>query len=290
MKAWKIAAACSALLVAAGLGAAFAPVTNGQTVVRRAQPSVEIFGGGSRIGVSLRDVDDDDAKTSKLQTAAGAVIEEVSEESPAAKAGMRKGDVIVEFDGERVRGVRHLTRLVQETPEGRKISTVLMRDGQRVTLTVEPRSGDYRLDAFGSLDAFRYAVPKRLPSTPPAAKAPALTPELWHFEGLLGRTNLGITLQALTQQLGDYFGVKEGALVTSVADNSAAAKAGVKAGDVITSFNGAAVDDPADVRRRTSSLEDGEEFTVGVIRDRKPLTLKGKRESTQPRRVYRSIV
>jgi serine protease Do len=284
MKAWKIAAACSAMLVAAGVGAAFAPVTSGQTVVRRAQPSVEIFTSGSRIGVSLRDVDEADVKTLKLQTAAGAVIEEVSEESPAAKAGMRKGDVIVEFDGERVRSVRQLTRLVQDTPGGRKISTVLMRDGQRVTLTVEPSSSDFRFDAFRSLDGFR-STPKRVPSTP-FARAPV--PDA--FSHLLGHSSLGITLQTLTPQLGDYFGAKEGALVTSVTDDSPAAKAGVKAGDVITSFNGVAVDDPSDIRRRSSSLEDGEEFTLGIVRDRKPMTLKGKVESMRPRRTYRSIV
>lgn len=286
MKPWKIAAAGSAILVAAGLGAAFAPVTSGQTLVRRAQPSLEIFTGGSRIGVSLRDVDDDDVKTSKLQTAAGAIVEEVSTGSPAEKAGMRKGDVIIEFDGERVRSVRQLTRLVQDTPEGRKVPAVLMRDGQRVTVTIEPRA-DVGFESFRSKGDFAFAVPKRATPVPPA-KTP--TPDAFRFERLLGHNMLGMTLQTLSQQLGEYFGSKEGVLVSAVADDSPAAKAGVKAGDVITSFNGAPVDDPSDVRRRASSLEEGEEFTIGIVRDRKPMTLKGKLERTQPRRTYRTIV
>ena len=78
--------------------------------------ALEIFGGsGSQIGVSIRDVEDDDAKAAKLPAPGGVVIEEVSEDSPAARAGMKKGDIVVEFDGERVRGVRQFTRLVQET-------------------------------------------------------------------------------------------------------------------------------------------------------------------------------
>ena len=70
------------------------------------------------------------------------MIEEVAEDSPAAKAGLKKGDIVVEFDGERVRSVRQFTRLVQETPAGRKIQTALMRDGQKLTMTVEPRESE----------------------------------------------------------------------------------------------------------------------------------------------------
>jgi S1-C subfamily serine protease len=78
--------------------------------------------------------------------------------------------------------------------------------------------------------------------------------------------------------------------VTAVADNSAAAKAGIKAGDVITSFNTSDVTSPSDLRQRIRALQDGDEFTVGVMRDKKPMTLKGKAESTRPRRTYRSVI
>ena len=94
----------------------------------------------------------------------------------------------------------------------------------------------------------------------------------------------------LSSQLAEYFGTKEGALVTSVYDDSAAAKAGIKAGDVITSLNGAEVTDPSDLRRRIQRLENGDEFTVGIVRDKKPLTLKGKIETARSRRTYRSDV
>src|SRR5205823_3988764 len=106
MNAWKSAVFAAALVSAAALGAAFLPPAHAQTAAR-APRALEIFGGrGSQIGVTIRDVDDSDAKTSKMTAPSGVVIEEVAEESPAAKAGLKKGDIVVEFDGERVRSVR----------------------------------------------------------------------------------------------------------------------------------------------------------------------------------------
>ena len=73
--------------------------------------------------------------------------------------------------------------------------------------------------------------------------------------------------------------MKDGVLVKSVNESSAAAKAGLKAGDVITSFDGGTINTSADLRRRSERLEAGDEFTLGVVRDRKPLSLKGKLEA-----------
>jgi S1-C subfamily serine protease len=77
-------------------------------------------------------------------------------------------------------------------------------------------------------------------------------------------------------------------LVTSVSDDSVAARAGLKAGDVVTSFKGTAVNDASDVRRQVQDLKEGEEFTMVVTRDRKPVTLKGKAEWPERRRTTRT--
>jgi S1-C subfamily serine protease len=289
MKGWKTGAVVTAVVTAAGLGASMAPVAHGQSTVtpRRA---FEIFSGGSRIGVSIRDLDESDAKSVK-EDATGVVIEEVSTDSPAAKAGLRKGDVIVEFDRERVRSARQLTRLVQETPAGRAVPATVLRDGQRTSVTITPDDGNrFSYDRFGDLENLgnlRFRVAPKPPS-PPAPPAP---PMAWDFDELLGRSNrLGVTVDALTGQLAEYFGAKQGVLVTSVYDNSAAAKAGLKAGDVITSFDGSPVEGPADMRRRIQGLRDGDEFTIEVLRDRKGVTLKGKAERTERRRTSRTIL
>ena len=88
----------------------------------------------------------------------------------------------------------------------------------------------------------------------------------------------------LTHQLADYFGAKDGVLVTAVTDGSAAAKAGIKAGDVITSVNGERVTSRADL---VSALRraDNEEVTVGIVRDKKETSVKAKIEA--PRRTLR---
>jgi serine protease Do len=303
MTTWKKAALVAALAAAAGAGAAVAPVAYGQTrIVRTQSPrALEIITGGSRIGVSIRDLDDADGKAIKGVTN-GVIVEEVSTESAAEKAGIRKGDAIVEFDGERVRSVRQLTRLVQETPGGRTVQAAIVREGQRSTVSITPREGSgFRFEQFGDLAdlgrEFRYkvapppAAPR--PPSPPGSPAPPAPPSRRDFDMLVGpSTNrLGITVSSLSQQLAEYFGTKEGVLVSTVTDDSAAAKAGLKAGDVITSFNGTAVNDPSDVRRRVADLNNGDEFTITVMRDKKPVTLKGKAERPeQRRRVTRTIL
>ncbi len=297
MKAWKSAALVAALATAGGLGAALAPVAHGQNPRAAAPRAVDIFGGrGSHIGVSVRDVGEDDAKAAKLPASGGIVIEDVGEDSPAEKAGFKKGDIVVEFDGERVRGTRQFARLVQETPAGRKIQASLVRDGQRVSVTVEPREGSGFSFADGDMRGLRdlargfenFPAPPAIPSRPTPPTPPPF-PATPGFAWRSGST-LGITVGELPRQLAEYFGAKDGALVTSVSDDSAAAKAGIKAGDVITSIDGAEVIDPSDLRRRTQRLEDGDEFTVGIVRDKKAMTLKGKVEAPRNRRTYRSDV
>ena len=90
-------------------------------------------------------------------------------------------------------------------------------------------------------------------------------------------------MEPMGSQLAGYFGVKEGALVKTVVEGSAAAKAGLKAGDVITAFNGDHVYEPSDVSRALSRTDDGAEFTIEVVRDRKTQTLKGKLDPREAR-------
>ena len=296
MTIWKTAMPAAALVLAAGLGAAVSPPLQAQAVVARApkQRAIEVLTGGSRIGVSIRDVEAGDAKAAK-GVSGGVVVEDVTAEGPAEKAGIRKGDVIVEFDGERVRSARQLTRLVQETPAGRAVQVALLRDGQRTTVTVTPDEGrGFSFERFSELQDLARDLPSRIaprPPAPPAAPVPPSPPFVWKFDNLLGRSSfLGITVDTLSPQLAEYFGTKQGVLVSSVADNSAAAKAGIRAGDVITSVNGSTVDAPADVRRAVQALRDGEEFTVVVTRDKKSVTLKGKAERPERRRTSRTTI
>lgn len=292
MTSWIVASATAAALGVVGAGTLVsdqAPVWNREVAIEAWAPNVEqavrVFGGsGSTIGVSIRDLNDEELKGGK--TATGVVVEDVEADSPAQKAGFKTGDIVVEFDGERVRSTRQFMRLVQETVSGRTVTAAVTRAGQRVTLNVEPRSGASFKFFDGSSD-FALALPKIAP--PLALKRDGFPPS---FENLLGASGqLGISVDELSPQLSEYFGTKEGVLVTTVRENSNASKAGVKAGDVITALNGGTVTTAADLRRRAQRLEGGDEFTLAIVRDRKPMTLKGKVEPVQPRRTsVRTVV
>lgn len=301
MKSWKTAALSAGLVAAVGLGAALAPAVHGQSRAPRVVTprTAEVFavGGGSRVGVSVSDVDAADVKG---KVNAGVMVDDVDQDSPAAKAGLKKGDVVVEFDGERVRSVRQFTRLVTETPAGRTVPGAVMRDGQRVSVSITPREGNnvrffdgdnWGSGAFETLRRFG-TTPPPIPARPVTPMRPT-TPMPPALESFIWRSGnrFGITIDDLSLQLAEYFGTKDGVLVSSVEDNSAAAKAGVKAGDVITSVNGSSVESSSELRRRLSSLDPGEEFSLVIVRDKRTMTLKGKLESAgERRRTARTIL
>lgn len=279
----KTTALAAAVLGAAGAGAALsadgprlAPEARAQDNRARAVSprAFELFTtGGGRLGVSVSDTEGD------AKAPGGVVIESIEEDSPAEKAGFKKGDIVVEFDGERVRSVRQFTRLVSETPAGRQVAAAVMRDGQRVVMNVTTRSRSY-----GDFDAFNVPLPPvpMRPARPPVPRAAPRPPAIDSF--MWPGNQLGVTVNEMSDQLAEYFGTKSGVLVTSVTEDSAAAKAGVKAGDVIVSVNDEAVDDAADLRRELRDIDSGAEFTLNVMRDRKSVTLKGKLEANPTRR------
>ena len=279
MKAVNLSVLAGALVLAGTTAPGTVQAQSREPLVR----AYDVFGRGAHIGVAL---EADDVKKT------GAVIETVSPDSPADKAGMKAGDAIVEFDGERVRSVLHLTRLIQETPVGRSVAAVITRGGQKVTVNVTPdrRSSGEEFGAFYR-NLPRPVDPPPAPPAPPRAPrppatlAPALPFDVPGSFFRLGRGGrLGVTIESIDDQLATYFGVKEGALVKSVQDGSAAQKAGLRAGDVITGINGSKVYESSDVNRAMERLETGAEFVVDVVRDKKAQSLKGKVEEPETRR------
>jgi len=248
----------------------------------RIRPNVMVLDGrGSQLGVMVED------------TANGVRIGEVNSGSAAEKAGVKEGDIVVDFDGERVRSAKQLTRLIQETPEGKSVKMTVTRDGKKQTLDATPdqRSGDFSWNMNWDGDQIRREFERgmqgfRTMPAPPAFsyrfddRIPGLLENFTMARG--GR--LGVTVQTLSDQLQEYFGAKEGgALVSSVAKESAAEKAGLKAGDVIVSING---DKVRDAEELTSEIGDKSgEITIGILRDKKASTLKATIESraTRPR-------
>src|SRR5262245_6641546 len=120
------------------------------TPLRSQEPFRMFWGGpGSQIGVTVHDIETSDG--SRQQPQAGAVIDEVRRDSPAERAGLRHGDLVIEFDGERIRSAQQFSRLVQETPAGRTVSATVVRDGRRTVVSVVP-SAERRPDVVIDTD------------------------------------------------------------------------------------------------------------------------------------------
>jgi serine protease Do len=226
---------------------------------------------GSMIGIRLADVSADDVKLLKLSKAEGAMVESVSPNSPANTAGIRAKDVIVEFDGEHVRSARHLTRLVSETPAGREVSVMVMRDGRKTELHVKPEANDRFGAQFGGI-----IDPEQMRNLGEQAGRVArdMSRNFPDMVGLVNRGRLGVSVQELSPELAAFFGVKSGVLVAGVEKDSAAEKAGLKAGDVITSVDGHGVATPAELIGALPIGDGSHDVNLDVMREKKELKLK----------------
>ena len=223
-------------------------------------------GPGSEIGVSVRELRAEEVSGAKLEQPGGVFVQDVQEGTPAARAGLRSGDIIASFDGERVRGVRHFSRLVLETPPGRTVSSVIVRGTERQTIQMTPEAGrqgaffpDVGREIGREIERGMRAIPRDFD---------------FEFPNRTSRARLGVTLTPLTDQLASYFGVKDGALVSAVEPDSPAAQAGVRAGDVITAIGGRTVGDVADVMAGIREAAPGSALEIRVVRDKKEMILK----------------
>jgi serine protease Do len=225
----------------------------------------EVRSGSSYLGIRLADMDADRAKALKLDEPRGVEVTRVEQGSPAAKAGIKPGDVLISYNGENILGAQQLGRLVRETPEGRKVRLQMWRDGRMQTLTVttETRRGpDFDLPT----GFMHFANAPELGNfSMPDIPNPML---MWKISAL------GIECEPVDSQLADYFGVKRGLLVRSVAKGSPAEKAGLKAGDVLTSIGDRPVARPHDVTGfLRMQRQSGTPISVVVVREHKQLTL-----------------
>lgn len=299
MRRWASMGAVVSVISATALAMAGARARAAGEDEEEARRHVEVIrttGGGARLGVVLEEVGVDDLSRLKLAEERGALVKEVAAGSAAEKAGLQEGDVILSYQGERVGSASQLRRLVRETPPGRRVAIEASRGGavQRLTASLEARKdepGPFEFD-----DSFHFNVP-----VPPVPPLPPM-PSLGHLfeEGDRGRRllfrdrfvegrpgRLGLSYQELSGQLARYFKVEDGALlVTDVEEEGPAARAGVRAGDVIVKFNGKAVTGGG-VLRTLGDAPAGGEVTISLQRDGRPLdvavTPRGDKRVRAPR-------
>ncbi len=179
------------------------------------------------LGVQIQGVTPEIASAVGLDKPAGAIVSDVMPDSPAAKAGLQRGDVILTFNGKAVDRLRDLPRLVAAAPIGGKAEVTLWRDHARQTVTVD----------VAKLAEDQVAANDNQPEAPAAAAADLVE-------------TLGLTLASLTPDLRRQFGIAEtinGVVITSVADDGPAAKRGLQPGDVIEQVGSAPVATPQQV-------------------------------------------
>jgi serine protease Do len=234
-----------------------------------APPDVHVWkaapSSGSFLGVGVKEIDSDRAKELKLREESGVEITRVEDNSPAAKAGLKVGDVVLQYNGQRIEGIEQFSRFVRETPPGREVKLTVSRDGNMQAIAAR----------IGSRKAVAYA-----PAVPelPRIEMPPM-PDIPHNLMMWRSSMLGIEAEPLRGQLAQYFGAKEGVLVRSVTRDSAAEKAGLKAGDVILKVNGTAVTTPGEITSVMRSLEGKTSVPIVLLRDHREMTVTATLES-----------
>ena len=237
--------------------------------------------GDGFLGVYAENISRENMGRYQMNQVRGVGVTRIVKDSPADKAGLRKDDVILRLDGENITSVRKLNRIVSELSPDQSVRISVSRGGseQEVTATIGKRSNtSFAGDLFGD--------------EPRVWKWEGMEPKEWKFEGPLRERllenkagdltfmlshsrRIGVSTMELTKQLADYFGITggKGVLVTSVIDNGPAAKAGVRAGDVITAVDGEAIDSPGDIPRAINRKKEGD-VTLTVIRNKVQQTIR----------------
>lgn len=285
MKAKYLIGLLAAIILAAGIAIAQqpAPAPAPPSPPADVEPFEHNFSlfvdGGGYLGVYAENINNENVGKYRMNQVRGVGVTQVVKDSPAEKAGIRKDDVILRIDGENVNSVRKLNRLISEMAPDHNVRVTVSRGGaeQELTATIGKRNNS-------SL------VRDMLSGEPRAWTFKGTDPKVFKWEGPViegdfrdngfefifpNRRLIGVSTMQLTKQLADYFGVTggKGVLVTAVTDDGPAAKAGVRAGDVITAVDGEAVDSPGDLSRTIGRKKEGE-VTLTVIRNKSQQTIR----------------
>lgn len=252
----------AALLAASGLYAQSQPPHPPQPPD---PPAIFIMKGGSYLGVGVAELTPDRAKALNVREEHGVEITRVEPDSPAERAGLKTGDVVQEYNNQRVEGLEQFMRLVRETPPGREIRLQVSRSGslQNIVLKTGTRKiakGD-RMLHIPEMAMPEMAIRElRIPDVPRA------------FMGWRS-TSLGLEAETISGQLAQFFGVQEGVLVRSVTAGSAAEKAGLQAGDVIIRAGDQKVNSPRDITSARLTAKDSRSLQLTVVRNRKDMSV-----------------
>ena len=189
-------------------------------------PQLRVHGYVTRgwLGVVIQEITPDLAEELGLEDDEGALVSKVDPKGPAAKAGLKRGDVIVGFDGRPVHEMKELPRMVAATRPGRMVEVEVIRKGERKTFQVE----------IGRLEEPQQLAGRGAP-------------------GPGGERAFGLRVQDLTPDVAEELGledVEHGVVITGVERGSPADRAGLRRGDVIAEVDQEPVEGLADFREK----------------------------------------
>lgn len=234
--------------------------------------------GRPRIGVSV------DFQVDKDRDKVGARISSVTDNGPAAAAGLKPGDIITRFNGVVLGGIkaedegesgpaRKLVELARKLDAGDTVEVEYRRDGQ----TKQARIGAQDLSRHGTGGHFRWSMPDLPRMHMEDGEFPRMPMMLeggpGHFRMFAGERLGGLDLADINPELGEYFGAREGVLVLSAPRDSTLP---LKAGDVILAIDGRTPTSEAHARRILRSYDGGETAKLDILRKQKKLSLSWK--------------
>lgn len=259
-----------ALLAAGGalLGLAGRVSAEGLIVVQEERPWFLLLHSHSQgfLGVDLGDVDQERAQTLHLKdNQHGAEVTILDHDAPAAQAGLKLHDVIVEVNGDAIQGAEQLKTMLHAMGPGKKLQLVINRDGTEQKVMVQladkrkiQEEARERLGTFGASES----VGNGFVSGGGAGDIPS------GFHMPFGSSlHVGAMVEPLTAQMADFLGVQNGVMIKSVARKSSADAAGLRAHDVVLAVGGEQVATTSDWERLLRSSE-GKPVQVEIFRDR----------------------
>lgn len=230
---WGEVVGINTAIVATGQGIGFAiPINMAKAVLSQLKDKGRVVRGW--LGVGIQRVTSQLAKSFGLKEAKGALVSQVFKDTPADRAGIKQGDVILEFDGKKIENFGDLPRTVASTPPGKTVTVKIFRDGKVLTLELTVAEMKEKTEV---------------------AKAPSEKP-------------LGITVQDMTPEIARGLGLEEvaGVVVTNVNPHSPAAEAGIRRGDVIQEVNRKPVENAAAFARTVEEAKNQESILFLIRR------------------------
>jgi serine protease Do len=227
------------------------------------------------MGVLVGDVDSDAAAKLKLKDAHGAVITLIDHDAPAAQAGIRVNDVVVQVNGQAVEGAEQFSRVLREIPAGRTVSLVISRDGNLQTIAVQlVDRKKMEHDVWNRLDSGEDGTGSSRGMGIFGSGGDVPTSAGGFHIPFVGASTLkvGAVVEPVTAQMAEYLGIQGGLLIRQIVRKSEAEKAGLKAFDVILKVGPEGMATVSDWDRALRANQNNS-VPVTILRERKQQTV-----------------